>query len=305
MEGGKQYLKGCVLSSILVLMEKLLFQCADFVVPSFCHPGLDPGSPKGSLGLKRFRTGVRNDRFENSIYHKVAGLVLACILPAAFLVCTPRSGAAQPTPQSAFPDSVATLKTSETLTTWGNLGGMTVDRLGFLYVANFRDAVWRIAPDGEAVLLTNSLYGASGNAVDSKGNLLQANFFANTISRVSRDGQVETLVDTGLNGPVGIAVGTADTLFVCNCSGNEISRVSPDGRAVETLAAGPPFSCPNGITRDPSGKLYVVNFNTDEVIRLLPDGGFSVVATLPAGGNTLATATAGAGLPGKAEAGNL
>jgi len=47
------------------------------------------------------------------------------------------------------------------------VGGVTIDLVGNIYVADFRDLVWKITPEG--------LYGASGNAIDSEGNLLQSN----------------------------------------------------------------------------------------------------------------------------------
>ena len=196
-------------------------------------------------------------------------------LPSAF---------AGPTAGQAFPDSVTTIETDAPLPSWGRLGGVTVDRLGFIYVSNFHDAVWRITPDGEVTVLSTGMYGSSGNAIDSRGNLLQSNFFANTIVRVGRDGGTTTVATDGLAGPVGIAVDAQDNLFVCNCTSNSIEKVSPDG-TVHRFASGELFSCPNGITMDAAGTLYVVNFNTDDVIRLGPDGVASVVATLPTGGN--------------------
>ncbi len=77
--------------------------------------------------------------------------------------------------------------------------------------------------------LSTGMYGSSGNAIDSRGNLLQSNFFANTIVRVGRDGDATTVVKEGLSGPVGIAVDGHENLFVCNCTSNSIEKVSPDG----------------------------------------------------------------------------
>ncbi len=85
------------------------------------------------------------------------------------------------------------------------VGGLTVDRLGHVYVADFGERVWKVSPFGEVTELATGLYGASGNAVDSHGTLFQANFFGNTISRISRDGTTETFA-AGFNGPVGISI---------------------------------------------------------------------------------------------------
>lgn len=181
-----------------------------------------------------------------------------------------------------FTDRVGTLDLDTELDARGTLGGMTIDALGFIYVANFRDAVWRIDPDGGTTLLSRALYGSSGNAVDSRGRLYQANFNANTISRIERDGSIETFADEGLNGPVGIAIAKDGTLYVCNCSGNTISRVSADGK-VSDFASGELFACPNGIAFGGDGALYVTNFNSHDIARVALDGSVSKFATVTGG----------------------
>ena len=188
---------------------------------------------------------------------------------------------------------MGTLELSEELDGRGNLGGVTVDRLGFVYVANFRDAVWRISPEGQVETLTRSLYGSSGNAVDSHGDLFQGNFFGNTISKITREGEVSRFASEGLQGPVGIAIDAEDTLYVCNCSGNFIARVTPDG-TVTRLAEGSLFVCPNGIVFGPDGALYVTNFNHHDIIRVTTDGEATKFTTAPGGaGNAHITFTKG------------
>ena len=190
-------------------------------------------------------------------------------------------------------DRVGTLKLDAELDARGNLGGMTIDRLGFLYVANFRDAVWRVSPDGEVTELTRSLYGASGNAVDRRGDLYQANFFANSITRIARTGEVTTFVDQGLQGPVGLVFDAEGTMYVCNCNGNSISRVSPAGE-VEPFAAGEMFACPNGMVMGDDGHLYVTNFNNVDILRVSPEGEAERFVSVPGGaGNAHITSAKG------------
>src|SRR5881398_2443430 len=55
------------------------------------------------------------------------------------------------------------------------VGGVTIDLVGNIYVADFGDLVWKITPEGERQVLASGLYGASGNAIDNEGNLLQSN----------------------------------------------------------------------------------------------------------------------------------
>jgi sugar lactone lactonase YvrE len=181
--------------------------------------------------------------------------------------------------------------TTVTDTLPGAVGGLTVDRLGYVYVADFGERVWKVSPFGEVTELATDLYGASGNAVDSHGALFQANFFGNTISRISRDGASEIFV-TGLNGPVGISIDSANNLYVCNCAGNSISKVTSDG-TVSEFASGDHFNCPNGITRDTDDNLYVVNFSDGRLLKITPNGQAAQLAIIPGGGNGHVTFAAG------------
>ncbi len=183
----------------------------------------------------------------------------------------------------AFVDRLGTLELSVELDARAQLGGVAVDRLGFIYVANFRDALFRISPDdGTVTTLTRALYGSSGVAIEPNGDILQSNFFGNTISRIRRTGDVEPFADEGLNGPVGLAIGADGTTYVCNCNGNTIARVSSAGD-VEEFAKDELLACPNGITFGGDGALYVTSFNNHDIARVGPDGQVSRFATVPGG----------------------
>lgn len=182
-------------------------------------------------------------------------------------------------------DSVTTVFVTDTVADFGAVGGVVVDALGYVYVADFRNAVWRLTPDGELTKFADGLYGASGNAIGPRGYLYQSSFNGNYISRISRTGEVETWVDDGLAGPVGIAAAPDGTLFVVNCTGGFVARVGED-RVASEFARHDAMACPNGITFDDRGDLYVVNFNDSRVVRITPDGEASVFTDVPgAGGN--------------------
>lgn len=187
--------------------------------------------------------------------------------------------------QTLAPDSVTTVFVTDTIADYGAVGGVVADALGFVYVADFRNAVWRLSPDGTLVKFADGLYGSSGNAIGPRGQLFQSSFNGNFVSRISRTGDVETWADEGLSGPVGIAAAPDGSLFVVNCTGGSVSRIGPD-RAVTEFARHTSMACPNGITFDDRGDLFVVNFNNPAVLRITPDGEVSEFAQVPgAGGN--------------------
>ena len=165
----------------------------------------------------------------------------------------------------------------------GGTGGVAVDALGFVYVADFGEKVWKISPEGEVEIFVDSLYGTSGNTIDAEGNLLQSNFFAGTVSKIARDGTVSTLA-SGLAGPVGLTVSTDGRLYACNCKSNVVSRISPAGE-VSDFSSGDLFNCPNGLTHDDGGNLYVVNFADGRLIAIDAAGQGRLLATIPGGGN--------------------
>ena len=67
------------------------------------------------------------------------------------------------------------------------VGGVTIDLVGNIYVADFGDLVWKITPEGERQVFASGLYGASGNAIDNEGNLLQSNERKQNENHTDRD----------------------------------------------------------------------------------------------------------------------
>jgi DNA-binding beta-propeller fold protein YncE len=160
------------------------------------------------------------------------------------------------------------------------VGGVTADMIGTLYVADFGETVWKVTPEGERTVFASGLYGASGNAIDNDGNLLQSNYYGNSITRIDRRGEAKPFVTHGLRGPVGITINrqTGD-IYVANCSGNYLAKVSTDGTATP-FAKSDLFRCPNGISIDPQGNLYTVNFRNNQMLKIDPHGAVAPFATL-------------------------
>ena len=164
------------------------------------------------------------------------------------------------------------------------VGGVSVDAIGNVFVADFGDTVWRISPEGERRELASGLYGASGNAIDQEGNLLQSSYYGDYVTKIDRKGQATPFATHGLSGPVGIAINkqTGD-VYVANCRGNTVSRIASD-RTVSTFAASDLFHCPNGIVADDSGNLYVVNVRDNRMLKVDPQGAVTLFATVSAKG---------------------
>jgi len=164
------------------------------------------------------------------------------------------------------------------------VGGVAIDLAGSLYVADFGDVVWRITPEGKREVFTSGLYGASGNAIDAQGNLLQSSYYGNFITKVDRLGHATPLVTTGLQGPVGIAIDRkSGDLYVANCNGNTIARIGADG-AVSTFARSELLRCPNGIAFDRDGALYVANFRNNQMLKVDSTGHVTPFASVSAKG---------------------
>jgi DNA-binding beta-propeller fold protein YncE len=153
-----------------------------------------------------------------------------------------------------------------------SVGGVAIDLIGNLYVADFGETVWKITPEGIRTEFATGLYGASGNAIDGRGNLLQANCYGNSIVRISRTGQAQEVVSEGLSCPVGLAIRPgSNELYVANCKANNVSKVLPDG-TVSIFATSAEFKCPNGLTFGNDGTLYVANFRDNRILKVSPSG---------------------------------
>ena len=166
----------------------------------------------------------------------------------------------------------------------GGTGGIAVDKnSGFIYVADFREKVYRISPQGKVVLFANGLKGSSGNAVDSEGNLFQSNIRSGVVNKITPDGKI-SVFSTGHKEPIGIAIDNSANLFVANCTGNSIRKVTKKGVS-SVFAKSNLFNCPNGITFDDLGNLFVANYKNGKILKVTPNGKVSSIANIPGGGN--------------------
>jgi sugar lactone lactonase YvrE len=176
----------------------------------------------------------------------------------------------------------------------GGTGGISVDRDGNIYVADFGSRlsgggtvgskVFVVSPAGEVRIFAEGFRGASGNEFDSQGNFFQSNVSASVISKVTPGGEMTTFASQGIATPVGIVSDEEDNLYVANCGSNSIQMVTPEGDSERFVWSGL-LNCPNGIVFDDHGNLYVANFGNGGVIKITPDKQVREIAALPGNNN--------------------
>ncbi len=176
----------------------------------------------------------------------------------------------------------------------GGTGGLAIDSAGNLFSADFGwrldgkgkggDQVFKVTPDGQVSLFCRQMRGASGNAFDADGNLLQSSVGGNFISKVTPSGEISVVTREGIKNPVGVVVDNDGNIFVCNCGSASIQKVSPDGNSA-LFCQSELLKCPNGIVIADDGNFYVANFSNGDVIKIDVKGNASKLATLPGNNN--------------------
>ncbi len=196
------------------------------------------------------------------------------VLLSGFLVLIAFSAAHGAVKSPLLKANVATVIDSHS----GGVGGVVVDQLGYVYVADFHEKVWRLNPVGNQLeLYASGLYGASGNTFDKNGNLYQANYYGHSVTQISRSGALTQVLTENLDGPVGMVFDDEGNLLICSCNDQSIKKYAPDG-IVTTFATSAHFNCPNGITKNDDGHFFVVSFSGSKIIEVTPEGESSVFA---------------------------
>ena len=176
---------------------------------------------------------------------------------------------------------VSTMLTSRALNTKGSQGGVCVDETGTIYVANFRSAIYRVSPWGQASILTKKFTASSGNTIAPDGTLIQSDYFTSRVYAVNKvTGARQLLLSGGLNGPVGVVMAPTGELYVANCNANEIRVGMPPATTTSVHASSPLFNCPNGLALGEGGELFVINYFDDSLLRVDASGNVSLFATL-------------------------
>jgi sugar lactone lactonase YvrE len=159
---------------------------------------------------------------------------------------------------------------------------------GQLYVTTVGDnSVHRVNPAGQVHdFATSGLNGPVLMDFDRRGNIYVANFYGNTISKITPNGQASTFAS--VNAPIGVQFDSHGVLYVSSPFINTISKVSVDGTVTPFVTSG--LIQPLAMVFDHQGNMYVTNFGVGPpnlptpgagfVTRITPDG---VVSTIAAG----------------------
>ncbi len=106
--------------------------------------------------------------------------------------------------------------------------GLTFDRFGNLYVANYsKNTVDRISRDGtkQEFSAGGHLKGPIGLAADETGNIYVANYNGGTVARITPAG-ISTVIATGFKKPYYLILDKGKNLFVSQQEDNSIIRIS-------------------------------------------------------------------------------
>lgn len=202
---------------------------------------------------------------------------------------------------------------------FSNARGMTADSVGNLYVADtWNHTIRKVTPAAVVTTLAGlagvsgssdgagsaaQFYRPSGVAVGSAGNLFVADWFNNTIRKVTPDGIVTTLAGlAGTSGtsdgtggaarfyhPYGVAADSVGNVYATDCNNCTIRKVTSGG-VVTTLAglagasgstdgtgSGARFNYPYAVAADGVGNVYVADSANNTIRKVTPAG---VVTTL-------------------------
>jgi len=196
---------------------------------------------------------------------------------------------------------------------------IAVDTAGNIYVADTFDlTIRKITPTGVVTTLAGmamiagsadgtgaaaTFGGSNGVATDSTGNIYIADFWNDTIRKITSAGVVTTLSGTAgatgsadgtgpaasFNSPNSVAADSAGNIYVADSGNNTIRKITSAG-VVTTLSGaagitgsadgtGPTasFNSPNGVATDSAGNIYVADSGNNTIRKITSAG---VVTTL-------------------------
>jgi sugar lactone lactonase YvrE len=201
--------------------------------------------------------------------------------------------------------------------------GVVLDHEGNLFVADMDNGTIRKITRASVVTTFAGTPGKGGSAdgtgaaaqfdgvatlaMASEGSLYAAEFYNNTVRKVTPAGVVTTFVGTAgksggadgkgavaqLSGPNDIAADSQGNLYIADFNNNTVRKITPEG-VVSTLAgsagkagsqdgvgAAARFDGPAGVAPDTAGNVYVTELNNHTLRKIGPDGRVTTIAGVP------------------------
>ena len=128
--------------------------------------------------------------------------------------------------------------------------------------------------------LARGFYGATGNAIDAQGNLLQVEHYAGTVVKIGRWGEIETLI-SGLQEPLGLALDSRGRIYLTEARSHSIKV---NGRN-QVFASSELFDQPTDLVWA-RGTLYVVNGSNGIVAKVDSKRQVTEFARIPGDSNS-------------------
>jgi trimeric autotransporter adhesin len=161
--------------------------------------------------------------------------------------------------------------------------------------------------NGDGGLATMAQLGYPGGvAVDSVGNIYIADYGNCVVRKVTPGGMISTLAGIGTNGysgdggpasvakighPTGVSVDSAGNVYIPDINNNRVRKVTLDGlintvagngtsgfSGDGSLATAAKLNSPHGIAMDSSGNLYIADQSNNRIRKVAPSGAINTIA---------------------------
>ncbi len=204
-------------------------------------------------------------------------IVVPALVSFALLIAAQAPAAVADVRISATTATPSIPRATITLATTGKgPSAVVVDPYGGVYTADTRaNTVTKITPEGDAFILGTTGHLPTALALDSTGNIYTANSGDNTVTKITPGG-VSTLFGATGNQPMGIKVDASGNVYTANYQDSTVTKISATGVSSTLAATG---THPLGLALDPAGNVYTANEGSDTVTKITPDGTQSTFGT--------------------------
>lgn len=169
-------------------------------------------------------------------------------------------------------------------------GEISFDSEGNIYVNDSGEngnldgkSVWKVTPEGAFDLFHDNLpVWVVGSKFHPNGNLLVTGWAAGTISSISPDGAMSSIITSNINGAGSLEIDENENIYVAEYSESRILKCDTNGGNCVTFATDEPILFPAGLAYvEETGKLYSTNWTNGKIIEIDNNGLVTLFAQLP------------------------